>query len=244
MRHDMRRCVAIRLRQSWPTLAIVSAVNSVTTPVKSRRHSPVIIVALMGLFCCVWPKLSAANPLTISEQTAAERIALQQPWRKPHSASTNPHHALTQQTLSVEPDVRKHKGHAKQVWVYQFNYHTASARMLVVSLTTHTVIRESAIKSPHLPLNKHESNAALTTLAANTEAMELLRADQIRRGQKPFNKLNELSVKSSVFAPIDVEHPCAVQRCALLSLFDQGNTVFAMEPVINLQHGTLGWLNR
>ena len=239
----------MRERQSRSTLAIVSIVNSVTTLTKSRQRSAEILIILIGLIGSIWPNFATANPLSEAKQRIALRIAHQQPWPEPHiTRATNvpmyPSHALSQQTISVEPYVRKHPGRDQQARVYQFNYHTASARMLVISLTQESVVRESPIHSVHLPLNEEESAAALTTLAKNTEAMDLLRNDQIRRDQKPFTDLNELSVKSSIYSPIDVTHPCATQRCALLSLFDQGNTVFAMEPIINLQMGTLGWLNR
>jgi len=231
------------------TAAIVSVVNSVTTASKSRPIWRVITLVLGGAFGIVWSLTAAANPLTSAERDIAASIALQQPWTKPrltnssHRAVSKPH-ALSQQIVSVEKNVAKNAGNDHQARVYQFNYQTASARMLVVSLTTKSVIREAMIDSVHLPLNATESRAALASLAADPTAIELLRSEQIRRGQKPFSTLSELSVKSSIFSPIDPSHPCAFERCALLSLFDQRNTVFAVEPFVNLQLGTLGWLNR
>ena len=249
-------------RQSRPTLAIVNVVNSVTTLFKSRLFRQAFIVVQLGLIASAWPSLSSANPLTQAEKGRAKWLAQQQPWPSQPSPERNtllnqssqsgrtaaqnaakPTHQLAEQTVSVEPDIGKGGAGDKQVRVYQFNYQTASARLVVV-LNTESVISESAIDSVHLPLNDRESRAALTLLAQNSEALALLRADQIRRGQKPFADLFELSVKASIFAPIDTGHPCAVYRCALLSLFDKRNTVFAMEPFVNLQLNTLGWLNR
>ena len=214
----------------------------------AARFIAITALAQLTLLLIAWPITTLANPLTQAERHIAERLAQQQPWpdspAHEHSGNNNSPHALAQQTLSVEPNVGKRNDHEDQIRIYQFNYQTEMARMLVVSLNTETVVRESVIDSVHLPLNERESQAALSTLAQSVEAVALLRADQQRRGLKPFSDLSELSVKASIFAPIEPEHICTKNRCALLSLFDHNNTVFAMEPFINLQEASIGWLNR
>ncbi len=114
----------------------------------------------------------------------------------------------------------------------------------MVSLSDNTVLNEQPIRSVHLPLNGIENDAALAVLTANADAVSLLRADQTRRGRAPFQHMNELSVKASIYKPLKTSHPCANERCALLSLFDQTNTVFSAEPIVNLQRSSVSWLNR
>jgi hypothetical protein len=58
----------------------------------------------------------------------------------------------------------------------------------------------------------------------------------------PFQSLDELEVKASIFEPLNKQHACARERCALLSLFDRTRTVFATEPVIYLSSQRVGLL--
>ncbi len=192
-----------------------------------------------------------AAQLTPEQQRLAEQLANSMDWHSLAASvasgrSGEPEHPLAQQTLSIEESVTKKsnsaRNSARQVRVYQFDYHHAIARVVVVSLTKNAVVSETLIPSPHLPLNEVESAAALNWLGDDAQALARLRAEQIRRGQTPFTNLSELSVKASIYVPIDKQHECALERCALLSLIDDGNTVFAIEPLINLQRRTVGWL--
>ena len=153
-------------------------------------------------------------------------------------------HSLGIQTISIEEDVIKNNDSHQQVRVYQYSYPNFSARLLVVSLANNRVVKQSLIESVHLPLTQDEHEFALTVLSADSDAITLLKADQQRRGHTPFNNINELSVKASIYKPLDKHHSCTHNRCALLSLFDTTNTVFAAEPIVNLQHGALLWLER
>lgn len=197
----------------------------------------------------IGPVNAVAAPLTIEQQIQAEQLANAAAWQRPEESET-PNGKLTQvhplglQTLSIEPDVTKNGNARSRVRVYQFSYALSAARLVIVSLDKNEIIKETPVLSAHLPLNSVENQAALTVLSTDPEAITVLQAEQQRRGFQPFSRFSELSVKASIFKPIDATHPCANQRCALLSLFDKSNTVFAMEPIVNLQSGALSWLNR
>ncbi len=243
-------------RQNGMAVAIVDCVISVTTPTASRP--PLVLKLLFN--AVLWLGLSlpasfaAAAPLSSDQLAKAQQMAEALPWFvTPSSADTartdtpgtgNPKHPLAQQTLAIEPHVTKGFVSSDRVRVYQFDYHTASARVVTLSLVTEAIENSTPIPSVHLPLNAQEIQAAIDALAQSSDALEQLRNDQIRRGLTPLTTLAELSVKASIYVPIDKTDTCFDERCALLSLFDNRNTVFALEPVINLQRGTQGWLAR
>lgn len=260
-----------RGRQNGMAVAIVPCVISVTTP--SALRPPLALKLLfnsalrlglclgLGLRLGLWLGLGLglalllhttsahAAPLTHEQLAKAQQMAEAEPWQLNAFATNtprtdNPKHPLAQQTLVIEPHVTKGQVSNDRVRVYQFNYHTASARVVTLSLFSDVIETTTPIPSVHLPLNAVEIQAAIDWLAKSSEALEQLRNDQIRRGLTPLATLSELSVKASIYAPIDKTDPCATERCALLSLFDNRNTVFALEPVINLQRGTQSWLTR
>lgn len=238
-------------------VAIVHSVISVTTP--SALRPPLALKLLfdaalglglwLGLGLLLHTTSAHAAPLTTEQLAKAQQMAEAEPWQLNAFATTTPRtdnakHPLAQQTLVIEPDVTKGQVSSDRVRVYQFNYHTASARVVTLSLFNDEIETTTPIPSVHLPLNAAEIQAAIEWLANSPEALEQLRNDQIRRGLTPLVHLSELSVKASIYSPIDKADTCATERCALLSLFDNRNTVFALEPVINLQSGSQSWLAR
>lgn len=149
--------------------------------------------------------------------------------------ATSPPHPLQVQTLSIEKQERKHSPAPSILRVYQFHYDLQIARVLTIDTQARQVIESKPINSVHLPLNDSEIAFASQQLAADEPLVETLQQEQQRRGQVPFANINELDVKASIYEPLDQSHACAMQRCALMSLFDSTRTVFALEPIVNLQ---------
>ncbi len=232
--------------------------TSVTPSIPSSLSAQALASELIGLIFGIlfYPSVSLAAPLSEHERLQAGALASALQWQSTQSVSqaasqaispvaprlAGRPHPLAQQTLSIERNPSKHTVDDTQVRVYQFDYNRASSRLVTVSLADERVLSVLPIQSVHLPLNMIESETALQWLATDHDAIERLRADQIRRGQPAFDQLSELSMKASIFVPTNAEHACAVERCALLSVIDKENTVFSMAPVINLQQGTVSWL--
>jgi len=194
-------------------------------------------------FCVLVTALVAAESVSETDRQAAINIASQTPWVSVKTFGNTPH-PLGRQTLFIEPNIRKGRTTDQEYRVYEFDYTLATARVLVVDIKEQQLISEHSIDSVHLPMNGPETQSALTALENNTAMMDELRRDQIRRGQTPFDDFNELSVKAIVYVPMVDTDTCQNERCALLSLFDRHNTVFSMEPVVNLQTGQIRWLDR
>lgn len=215
-------------------------INQVDGPL--ALHSPYRLwrwlAALMLLMAAQIP--GQASELQLEEQLVVEHLATQAPW--PEQASKRFTHPLGMQTLFIERLQTKHKQHLRQARIYQYDYSRQSARLLDIDLDTREVMRVRAIDSVHLPLSEQEIAFATTLLEQDGPRLARLRTEQTRRGIPPFVTLDELEVKASIHEPLDAEHPCAASRCALLSLFDASHTVFATEPLINLNTQQVGEL--
>ena len=74
--------------------------------------------------------------------------------------------------------------------------------------------------------------------------MQALNEEQRAHGLSELSDLTSLAVKASIFEPNDKTRLCATQRCALVSLFDSTRTVFAVEPVVNLQQLSVSTLQQ
>jgi len=176
--------------------------------------------------------LSHAQGLTMAQDFQARALGATAAW--PSTLSARRFHPLGLQTLSVEKQERKGQTNVRQAHLYQYHYGHQSARLLIVDLVDNSVIGQRRIDSVHLPLNDTEIDYARSLILQDVNVMQKLHEEQARRGQPPNTDLTELDVKASIFEPMDSLHPCSTQRCALLSLFDQTRTVFAVEPVVLL----------
>ncbi len=190
------------------------------------------------------------QPLTVlgssideAQLQTARQLAQSTAWPQFTSRSVAPkdatNHPLGVQTLSIEKREQKKRStlapeHVSML-VYQFHYELAQARMLVVDTATERVLDSHPVASVHLPLNQTEIDFAVNLVNMQSALLDKFRDEQVRSGRTPFTQLEQLDVKASIFEPRDINNACAVQRCALLSLFDQSNTVFSTEPVVNLQ---------
>lgn len=194
------------------------------------------------------PLITQASSVNEQQLLVARQIAANADWQQFTSrsvASKEPiSHPLGVQTLSVEKRERKKQSSSatsEQVslstplLVYQFHYDLAQARMLVVDTTTENVVDSHSISSVHLPLNETEIDFAINLVNQQSGLLDKFRDEQVRSGRTPFSQLEQLDVKASIYEPRDLNNACANQRCALLSLFDQSNTVFSTEPIVNLQ---------
>ena len=156
-------------------------------------------------------------------------------------------HPLGVQTLVVEREPRKASpataSGERLARVYQHDHGSRRTRRVRMDLASGAVLDARPIESPHLPLNDAERAWALSRLAADPALLERLRAEQRARGRVPFERLDALEVKASVFEPPDRRHPCHVERCALLSLFDATRTVFAIEPLVRFPSGRVETLD-
>ena len=190
-----------------------------------------------------WPTLGHTRGLNLDEQNQAGELANQVPWvadqrRKPES------HPLGIQTLFIERQEDKKVVSERIARVYQYDYTSQTARLLIIDLDTQNVIRTVPLNSVHLPLSQTEVDFARALLAADEQLINQLRVEQSQRAVQPFTTLSELDVKASIFEPLDANHPCALSRCALLSLFDATRTVFAMQPIVFLNSLSIGLLQQ
>lgn len=189
--------------------------------------------------------ITALLSISLSDVTAASldsnlrdtagRLAMNTPWVQSQRSEAQSH-PLGVQTLSIEKLESKQSPATRLLNVYQFHYDLQKARLVVVHPDKQQVLSTQSIDSVHLPLSDTEIAYATAMLTAQTTVINRLRAEQIKRGRVPFNKLTELDVKASIYEPLDIQHICHRQRCALLSLFDSTRTVFSTEAVVNLQN--------
>lgn len=182
-----------------------------------------------------------AAGLSAEDSAQATILAEQYPWPEPlqrrrESPTGNAAAKLGVQTISIEIDELKNVTNGSRVRVYQFDHGTQKARRLDIDLISELILRETVVQSVHLPLNQTEIDFAKTVLE-QSELLIKLRDEQRRRGHAVFESLDELSIKASVFEPVDNSHLCHQTRCALLSLFDDTRTVFAIEPVVHFATG-------
>lgn len=203
-----------------------------------KRLFYVLLLTTASLFGAEY---ASAGQLSNAEKQSAVALAASVTWHQ--AADRTETHPLGLQDLSIEVDEQKHRQSDPLVRVYQYHYHLRSARVLLFDLTTSQLIREQPINSVHLPLNENEIRFAGQLLSGRDDIVKLLRDEQLKRGRRPFQTLSELDVKASIFEPLDSDHACTEQRCALMSLFDETNTVFSIEPVVNLQTLTVNLLN-
>jgi len=196
------------------------------------------------LFTCALILLGCSSPAfstTLSANLSADELqfagglAANRPWLQSRSAVQTGAHPLQIQTLSVEMDERKKNNQQRRARVYQFNYLTQRSRLILVDLDTRALVSETPINSIHLPLNEQEIATARSLVEQNPASMTAMNIEQQSRGLPELEDLSGIDVKAIIFEPRDQTHPCAKQRCALISLFDHTRTVFSVEPLVNLQ---------
>ena len=179
---------------------------------------------------------AAVNP---DQRDAAGHLADTTPWIQARSSLNTGYpldvHPLGVQTLSIEKQENKNLPDAARLRVYQFHYDLQQARLLIIDSNSRQVLDIQPIDSVHLPLNESEISYATAILTSQSAIIERLRAEQTTRGRLPFRQLSDLDVKASIYEPLNHGDICYRQRCALLSLFDDTRTVFANEPIVNLQ---------
>jgi len=185
--------------------------------------------------------MALAAGLDATSANTAASLAVNTPWLQARTSDSTAH-PLGIQTLSVERQESKSGSAANMLRVYQFHYELQQARLVAIDSSTETVVDTQLINSVHLPLNTTEIAYAIAMLETDSAIVNQLRDEQTMRGGNTFASLAELDVKASIYEPLQHEHICQRQRCALLSLFDDTNTVFSTEPVVNLQTLQLGLL--
>ncbi len=185
-----------------------------------------------------------AMGLSAEEEEVALNLANKQLWQQNKAAHQTGPHPLNVQTLSVELEERKKGTQQRRAKVYQFNYHAQRSRLVLIDLKINATVSILNIDTVHLPLNNDEIATARTMVENDLTIMNKLNAIRLRRGLPSLDKLSTLEVKASIFEPSNPSHECAVQRCALLSLFDQTRTVFSVEPLVNLQSQTVTTLQQ
>lgn len=195
------------------------------------------VVALAVLIAFAQPVSAASLSASLSadEQQLASAQAISQPWPQNRSAVQNNTHSLGVQTLSVELDERKKNNNQRRARVYQFNYSTQQSRLILIDLITRETIKAQIINTVHLPLNDQEIATARSLIEQQPDIIDALNVERRSRGLTELTDLSSLDVKASIFEPNDKTSLCTIQRCALLSLFDSTRTVFAVEPIVNLQ---------
>jgi len=147
-------------------------------------------------------------------------------WQQAIRKSANAH-PLGVQTLSIELAERKKGTQTRHIKVFQYNYISQNSRLVVVDIDTGNIVKQQSISSVHLPLNEVEIDYARTLVENTHTLMDTINDEQQRRGLMQLADLSTLDVKASVFEPLSSTHTCQRERCALLSLFDKSNTVYA-----------------
>jgi len=174
--------------------------------------------------------LAGAAEISAEDVLRAMTLADTHPWsevsQRRRSEST-----LGVQTITVESAEQKNRNQTKLVLVYQFDHSSQLARRLDIDLAENQIKKDSIVNSVHLPLNQNEIDHAIALLNVSTL-------------RDKFPPLDQLNVKAVVFEPNDPVHICAVERCALLSLFDETRTVFATEPVVHFASGEVREIGR
>lgn len=234
-----------------------------------RRCLRALCLTVLFLSSLSWQAPGLARGLELDEQRQAAILAASIPWQARRSVASSEtgldpfstpssmsssadtagqtaalDHPLGVQTLFIEKADTKTASASRVARVYQYDYTRRSSRLLELDLSSNSLIRSWPIDSVHLPLNEMEIDFARQLLAADAGMMDELRTQQAKRGDLPFQSLDELDVKASIFEPIDAGHPCTRTRCALLSLFDKTRTVFSTEPVIYLDTQRVGLLHK
>ena len=198
-------------------------------------------LAALALGAAVPTAQAAPEP---AELARADRVARSVPWRAPRARAERPPHPLGVQTLVIERVSRKGApAGERRARVYQHDHDARLARRVLVDLVREEALEVRRVDSVHLPLNAAERAWAMARLSRSTSTLGRLREEQIRRGRAPFERLDELEVKAIVFEPTDPDDPCARERCALLALFDDTRTAFAVEPVVRFATGAVETLD-
>lgn len=193
-----------------------------------------ILVNIMGVISIIAHANSAVG-LELDEQLLADKLAGDKAWQQQRNTLKTSSHKLGIQTLSIELDERKKDDLTRRARVYQFNYHLKQSRLVLIDLDSAIIEKSQLIDSVHLPLNETEIATARILVEQQTSIMEKLNQDRSKRGMPQLIDLGTIDVKASIFEPDNLQHICARQRCALISLFDQNRTVFSVEPLVNLQ---------
>ena len=189
-----------------------------------------IASALLGV--CITTSVAAA--MSDTDRTKAIDVANTVSWVQPRAPLADAH-PLQIQTLSIEKDEQKKNKQSQRARVYQFHYDIQQSRLVLIDLPTASVVSTHTIDSVHLPLNANEIAMARKLVEADQTIMQKMAKEYARRASVSLTDLSMIDVKASIFEPSNNAHICATQRCALLSLFDQTHTVFAVEPLVNLQ---------
>jgi len=201
-----------------------------------------IALALICMLCATFTGVFSTNTnagtavgLTSDEQLLSGKLANNHAWQQQQSSLKSYPHRLGVQTLSIELDERKKNDHTRRARVYQFNYQLKQSRLVLIDLDNVSVVKQQVIDSVHLPLNAMEIATARMLVEQQTDIMEKLNQNRSQRGMSPLVDLATIEVKASIFEPDNPQNNCAMQRCALVSLFDHTRTVFSVEPLVNLQ---------
>lgn len=198
-----------------------------------------IYACLISLFIV---GLGHSAELSVAQRKTVTTIAATVPWTTPRLLIDN--HPLGSQILSIEKQERKSSRGLRFINVYQYNYAHRAARLVVIDLQDGTLIKQTPITSVHLPLNDIEIDYAISLLALSEGLVNSLKHEYLKRSTQPFNTIDELDIKASIYEPRVKDHVCQYDRCALLSLFDKTSTVFTLEPVVNLSTLSVSVLNQ
>ena len=208
------------------------AISGIRSKLRSLVASHCLVVLPVAICALASLNQAQAAGLSLSQQATVAATASTVPWPTARTLAIG--HPLGAQTLSIEKQERKNQLDVRWINVYQYNYAAQATRLLVMDLQENVIVKQTPIDSVHLPLNDVEIDFALSLIAQDTALLQRLKQDHSRRTPEPFVSIYELDLKASIYEPLQAEHPCQTQRCALVSLFDQTNTVFAAEPIVNL----------
>jgi len=198
---------------------------------RPMRSQSAVLACVLAVIACT---INTANAAGLSLEQHAQVEQLTNSWQWPTGKQKALVHPLGLQTISIEKQENKNQFEPRWATAYQYSYNHRSARLLTVDLLEQRVISTNDIPHIHLPLNDLEIDFSIKLLSAETEVVQTLATEHARRPNAQRFVLEALDIKASIYEPTDINHPCHINRCALMSFFDQSGTVFNLEPIINL----------
>lgn len=221
------------------------------SPTDSRRPLQVQ-QQLLRVFALVAASISGdlwgdwKPPLSVIEHDRAVDVALgrdaQLNWQRtaknliPQTDGTT--HPLGVQILLVELKELKTRSATDErvVEVFLFDYDRGDTRRKLIDVDTLEIVATTEIASAHLPLTDEEIQHGKNLMWQDTDVLKRIRAEL-----SGVVDLSALQARVSVWVPGDVAQTgtsnCGHERCALVSLFTDGNYSLSVEPVINLMRG-------
>lgn len=150
--------------------------------------------------------------------------------------------ALPPQVLLIER-VESKQATSDTVEIFVYSYQSQQTTRHLVNAVTGIVLHSDTVPQVSLPLNADETRYVMSLLQSNTAINDALDHDHLTQLGIPFSGWHTIDAKVSIWIPDNTDsaaaQSCNQQRCALVTLFNGGHYNFSVEPVVNLNTGTV-----